>query len=152
MNGPLPDVSPFIGKADANATAGEIDPLKFLRRQKVYVFHGYNDTVVARDGHRRGGRLLSPLSRRCQRGNLFYQTAVGAGHSLVVVQDSPNDGLNECKKSETPFIDACRYDQAGVILQHIYGPLNKPGPGPLTGTVKPFDQSLYTGSDSPSTA
>ena len=43
-----------------------------------------------------------------------------------------------------PFIDQCGYDQAGIILQHIYGALNRPKAGPLSGTIKPFDQSLYT--------
>ena len=39
------------------------------------------------------------------RGNLFYQTAIGAGHSLVVAQQA--DGLNTCTKNESPYIDVC---------------------------------------------
>src|SRR5947207_2940294 len=50
MKGPASDlnVSDFIAKADARAAAGDIDPLKNLSRQKIYLFHGYNDALVAR--------------------------------------------------------------------------------------------------------
>ena len=30
------------------------------------------------------------------------------------------------------------------MLQHIYGALNAPQPRAMTGTMKRFDQSLYT--------
>jgi hypothetical protein len=50
MKGPASDlnVSGFVAKADAKAAAGEIDPLENLSRQKIYLFHGYNDALVAR--------------------------------------------------------------------------------------------------------
>ena len=83
------------------------------------------------------------------RGNLYYQTTIGAGHSLVVAQEPHKDGLNDCQDNAGPFIDQCGYDQAGIILQHIYGALNAPNRGPLTGTIKRFDQSVYTRPDDP---
>jgi poly(3-hydroxybutyrate) depolymerase len=150
MKGPLSDLGAFITKADAKAAAGQIDPLELVRRQKVYIFHGYNDTVIARAATDAAAAFYRHYLGDANRGNLYYQTAVGAGHSLVVGLDSPNGGLNSCDKSEPPYIDTCSYDQAGVILQHIYGLLNKPVAGPLTGTMKRFDQSAYTGSASTS--
>src|SRR3954453_777416 len=129
VKGPLGDLKALFAKAEAKAPPGEIDPLQFVGRQKVYIFHGYNDVIVARASTDAAAAFYRRYLGEANRGNLFYQGAVGAGHSLVVAQDSPNDGLNKCDKSESPFIDACRYDQAGIILQHIYGPLNKPGPG-----------------------
>lgn len=48
MKGPPPDLNAFIAKADAKAASGDIDPLQNLSRQKVYLFHGYNDAVVAK--------------------------------------------------------------------------------------------------------
>jgi hypothetical protein len=68
----------------------------------------------------------------------------GAGHSLVVAQDPPAGGPNECQANASPFIDQCGYDQAGIILQHICGALNAPKRGALDGTVKQFAQSLYS--------
>ena len=137
-------LSDFIAKADAKARSGEIDPFENVGRQKIYLFHGTNDTIVARAStdvaadfyrHYLGGAG----------GNLFYQTAVGAGHSLVVRQDQPGDGLKGCDANESPYIDRCdNYDQAGIILQHIYGALNPRNPGQLRGKLMSFDQSIYT--------
>jgi hypothetical protein len=149
MKGPLPDLDALFAKADAKAASGAIDPLQFVSRQKVYVFHGYNDSVLARAATDAAASFYRRYLGEAHRGNLYYQSAVGAGHSLVIAQDSPPSGLNKCNENKSPFIDSCNYDQAGVILQHIYGPLNKPGAGPLTGTMKPFDQSIYTRPDGP---
>ena len=68
----------------------------------------------------------------------------------MVATDPHSGGPNECNVTAGPFIDACRYDQAGIILQHIYGPLNAPNRGQLNGSVKRFDQSIYTDPRDPS--
>ena len=54
-----------------------------------------------------------------------------------------------CNANDSPFIDQCGYDQAGIILQHIYGALNPPNRGQLKGSLKRFDQSIYTKPDEP---
>src|SRR6202048_4550103 len=149
MTGPLSDLSSFYAKADAKSASGDIDSLRFVSRQKVYVFHGYNDAVVARPVTDAAAAFYRHYLGETNRGNLYYQTAIGAGHSLVVAQDPRKDGLNDCKDNAVPFIDACGYDQAGIILQHIYGALNAPNRGQLTGTTKRFDQSVYTKPDDP---
>ena len=38
----------FTGKADDEAKSGDIDPLANIARQKIYLFHGTNDKIVAR--------------------------------------------------------------------------------------------------------
>src|ERR1700730_3889518 len=48
MKGPPPDLNIFVGKATAKAASGDIDPTQNLSRQKVYLFHGYNDAVIAK--------------------------------------------------------------------------------------------------------
>ena len=149
MKGPPSDlnVSDFTAKADAKAASGDIDPLQNLSRQKVYLFHGYNDAVVAKAVTDAAADFYRHYLGDADRGNLYYQTAVGAGHSLVVGSDSGTHGLNDCNDNDSPFIDQCGYDQAGIILQHIYGALNPPNRGPLTGAMQRFDQSVYTKPD-----
>ncbi|QWG13715.1 polyhydroxybutyrate depolymerase [Bradyrhizobium sediminis] len=144
LSGPPPGMSSFFAKADAKSASGAIDSLQFVRRQKIYLFHGYNDKVVARSVADAAADFYRHYLGEANRGNLYYQTTIGAGHSLVVAQDPPRADLNECKASISPFIDQCGYDQAGIILQHIYGALSSPNAGPLSGTIRPFDQSLYT--------
>src|SRR5882672_4449292 len=84
MKGPPPDLSIFLAKADAKAASGDIDPLQNLGRQKVYLFHGYNDAVVARSVTDAAADFYRHYLGDAGRGNLYYQTALGAGHSLVV--------------------------------------------------------------------
>jgi hypothetical protein len=149
MSGPPRELSRSFEKADAKSASGDIDSLQFVSRQKVYLFHGYNDAVVARSVTDAAADFYRHYLGEANRGNLYYQTAVGAGHSLVVAQGPHQDGINGCKDNAAPFIDACGYDQAGIILQHIYGALNAPNRGQLTGTTKRFDQSVYTKPDDP---
>jgi len=133
-----PDVPTLISLAERLANEGAIDPLDNLVRQKMYVFHGYNDKVV-----------LGPVSDATvafyrhwlvdmASGNLFYQNTIGAGHSLVTT-----DFGGDCNANADPFLDQCGYDQAGIILQHFYGALQPPA-GTLAGQRLRFDQGLYS--------
>ena len=149
MVGPPRDMNRSFEKADAKSASGDIDSLQFVARQKIYLFHGYNDAVVARSVTDAAADFYRHYLGEANRGNLYYQTTVGAGHSLAVAPDKPVDGLNECQVNAAPFINSCGYDQAGIILQHIYGALNAPNKGPLTGTIKRFDQSVYTKPNNP---
>lgn len=143
MIGPPPNLSTSFAKADAKAASGDIDPLRFVSRQKIYVFHGTNDAVVAKSVTDAAAGFYRHYLGEANRGNLYYQTVIGAGHSLVVAREPHLAGLNACNDNKIPYIDQCGYDQAGIVLQHIYGALNAPNRGQLTGTMKRFDQSLY---------
>ena len=135
----------FTAKADAKARSGEIDPLEDIARQKIYLFHGTNDTIVARASTDRAADFYRHYLGDAAGGNLFYQTTVGAGHSLVVPLQQQGDGLKGCDANDSPYINRCdNYDQAGIILQHIYGALNMPNRGQLQGKLISFDQSIYT--------
>jgi hypothetical protein len=144
MKGPASELtlSDFTAKADAEASADGIDPLDNLGRQKIYLFHGYNDSKVASAATDAAADFYRHYLHDANRANLFYQTALGAGHSFVVAKQA--GGVNACNANQAPFIDQCGYDQAGILLQHIYGRLNAPNSGQLAGTVKSFDQSIYT--------
>jgi poly(3-hydroxybutyrate) depolymerase len=139
----------YTAKANAKAASGDIDPVQNLSRQKIYLFHGYNDKVVARPATDAAADFYRHYLGTANRGNLFYQTTIGAGHSLVVLSKPGANGLNRCNDNGSPFIGQCNYDQAGIILQHIYGTLNPPNRGRLTGTVREFDQSGHTKPDTP---
>lgn len=149
MTGPPREMNRSFEKAGAKSASGDIDSLQFVVRQKIYLFHGYNDAVVAKSVTDAAADFYRQYLGEANRGNLYYQTTVGAGHSLAVAPDRQVDGLNDCQVNAAPFINKCGYDQAGIILQHTYGALNPPNRGPLTGTIKRFDQSLYTRPDDP---
>lgn len=74
--------------------------------------------------------------------NIAYVNKVAAGHAFI----TPSFG-NVCSANASPYISHCQakgqgYDQAGALLQHIYGPLKSPAQA-LTGKVLTFDQRQY---------
>ncbi len=150
MKGPAADLdsNDFVKKADDNAASGAIDPTANIGRQRIYLFHGTNDAVVAKASTDATAAFYRHYLGDAGHSNLFYQTAIGAGHSLVVQQEGQAD-LSACNANQSPFIDQCGYDQAGIILQHIYGRLHPPNRGELKGTMQRFDQAAYTGADIP---
>ena len=149
MKGPAPDVQPFIDKADEMAGSAAIDATSNLSYQKIYIFHGFNDTVVAKPVTDATAEFYRHYLGQAGAGNLFYQTTLGAGHAQVLPLEEQFSGLNACALNQSPYINECGYDQAGVILQHVYGALNPPNYGKLTGTLKSFSQGKYTDSDEP---
>ena len=144
MNGPPPDLHIFVGKADEKAASGDIDPTSNLSHQKIYLFHGFNDSVVAKQVTDATAEFFRHYLGQAGGGNLFYQTTLGAGHSLVLLKGPRAIGLNACAANKSPYINQCHYDQAGIILQHIYGALNPPNAGRPSGTIKSFAQAKYT--------
>jgi poly(3-hydroxybutyrate) depolymerase len=140
---PAADVFELIRRAEAWARAGGIDATGEIAAQKIYLFHGYNDTVVARPV----SDWLDAWYSRFQgagSANLFYQTAIGAGHAQVTLGYG-----GACNANGGEYINRCSYDQAGVILQHIYGALAPRRTGALTGKLVAFGQAEFTAPDKP---
>ena len=148
MKGPPPPLSVFTGMTDKKVASGDIDPTDNLRRQKIYLFHGYNDETVVASVTQATAAFYQHYLGDAGRGNLFFQDALGAGHAFVLAQPAHTE--RDCSASAPPFIDSCGYDQAGIILQYIYGALEPPrGRSELTGKVKTFSQESYTLPDTP---
>ena len=144
MKGPPPDLKPLIAQTDEWARGGDIDEPRNIANQRLYIFAGYNDAVVNPTVGEAAYRFYLHYLGDRDPGNLFFQNAIGAGHSQVTV----DYGL-ACNKNEGYYIDHCNYDQAGVILQHIYGALNPKSRDALSGTLLSFDQREITEPESP---
>ena len=67
----------------------------------------------------------------------------GAGHSWVTRSFG-----NSCDANASPFINDCDYDQAGEMLQTLYGPLQPPAGQPL-GRIVAFDQKEFAPGSAP---
>jgi hypothetical protein len=144
MKGPPPELEPLFEKTNEWARGGDIDDPHNVANQRIYIFAGYNDSIVnPKVGHAAYRFYLHYLGSR-NNGIIFYQSAIGAGHSQVTV-----DYGQPCNKNEGDFIDHCNYDQAGIILQHIYGSLKPKNRGALSGKFVAFDQRELTSPASP---
>jgi hypothetical protein len=141
---PAPDLPDLISRTDAWSRSGSIDDTVNIARQKVYLFNGYNDKVVARGVSNTLQAFYAHYLPSDRRGNLFYQTSIGAGHSQVTVAYGGG-----CADNGGEFINKCGYDQAGIILQHIYGALSPRNDGTLSGHFITFHQADFTGSRRP---
>jgi hypothetical protein len=136
--GPPPALEPLIKQTDDWARSSDIDDTHHIAAQKIYIFDGYNDAVVDRTVTDATRRFYLHYLSDLNRGNLFYQTAIGAGHAQVTLAY----GL-ECSANHDYFIDRCHYDQAGIILQYIYGALQPRNAEP-SGELIAFDQREFT--------
>jgi poly(3-hydroxybutyrate) depolymerase len=145
--GQIPGVPPvasfMVAAAKSFAAAGEIDSLEHLRTHRVYVYSGTNDEIVrqqAVDAAVDFYRLVGVDNAALQ-----YQNTIPSGHAMITT-----DYGNDCASNAAPNVDHCAvggvgYDQAGAILQHIYGQLNPPAKN-LSNKVVSFNQKEFTSS------
>lgn len=135
-----PDGAGLATRAAALAAAGTIDPIAAVRGDRVYLFHGEADSIVAQAPVTAAAAFYSQLGVPAADLHTVLSLPGGkAGHALVVVEDGSACGLNG-----PPFIDACGYDQAGEILAWIYPDIDRAaGPGPAAGERLVFDQTEF---------
>ncbi|WP_414222677.1 depolymerase [Cupriavidus necator] len=142
--GQVPFVPPnpalMVTAAAGFASLNQIDSIANLQKTRIYVFSGTKDTVV----HQQAVDATVSFFREVgvQKSNLVYVNNVPAGHAFI----TPSFG-NECSENAPPYISHCfvgkqNYDQAGALLQHIYGIL-KPPSRKLTGKIIPFNQREF---------
>lgn len=112
------DVGPLIEATRAAADAGSIDEVSALADDRVWLFHGQADPIV-------NARVSSALAD-------FYADFV-PGEAIARVENIPvthgwptRDRGVACDEMGGDFINACDYDAAGALLQHLYGPLSPP--------------------------
>jgi hypothetical protein len=131
----IPDVHALVEQADDLAEEGSIDPLTGLAEDRVYLFSGGKDPVVASSVVEAARRFYDEVGVSEQANTLV--TRPDAGHAFLTV----NNG-NACDVTATPFLADCDYDQAEAILKQIYGELQPPSQHE-EGKYLIFDQSPF---------
>ena len=121
------------------AARGWIDPPSNLSRSRVYLFAGKADSVVNPKTVELAAALYRSLG--VPQGQMRFRDrdlpGTGAGHSWVTKAFG-----NSCNANASPFINRCDYDQAGDVLQSIYGALQEPA-DTAAGRIVAFDQSEF---------
>ncbi len=135
-----PNPAIMAGFAKDFARARKIDPLSHLAGDRIYVFSGTQDTVQRQPAVDATVSFFQQVGVKPEQ--LKYVNDLPAGHAVI----TPKQG-NDCAANESPYISHCEigqqgYDQAGAILQHIYGPLSPPT-DQSGGQVIAFDQRAY---------
>lgn len=133
----LRPVADYAGLVRRFAAAGWIDPVENLAHARLYAFTGGSDRVVNPETVRHGVALYAALGLPAARFRDADLPGAGAGHSWV----TPGYGL-ACDANDDPYINDCDHDQAGQMLETIYGPLEPPAARP-GGRLVAFDQTEF---------
>ena len=129
-------VNNLISVTNSWAAVGAIDPTSNLAASKVYLFSGTRDSVVDQGVV---SDLRTYYGNYVPAANINHVNSLAAEHALVT-----DDYGASCTTKTEPYINDCDYDQAGAILQHIYGPLNPRHDGLSTGHLIEYDQTGFT--------
>ncbi len=140
----------MIKATDAWSRAGKIDAAANLAKQRIWLFHGYNDGVVKASVTE---ALYAYYAHYINPSQIFYKDNLNAGHAQITAS-CPDTGnvCNLCDKTGGNFMNRCPsdgqmesvYDAAGSLLQHIYGTLAAKASGPLRGRVVEFSQKEFS--------
>jgi poly(3-hydroxybutyrate) depolymerase len=132
----VPDISELTERAKALANEGKIDPLTGLATDKVYLFSGGSDHIVApsivqaaKDFYIQAGVAEDKIK---------FDTRKDAGHAFLTT-----DSGTSCGVSASPFVGDCDYDQAGAILKWLYGDLAAASDKPAGKFIR-FDQPQFS--------
>lgn len=122
--------------ARALAVLGAIAPLKNLKESRIWVFHGERDTTVSA---RASEGLIDFYSEFLKGSGLKFVNDIDVVHAM------PTDRFGTLPRAPTqsPYIVNANYDAAGLMLQHIHGPLAPRAEGALPGEWQQFDQNVY---------
>lgn len=112
---PVSELAESIRMAAAEGKIG--DPGK-LADDRVWLFHGANDTVIAAEVNE---ALAALYAEFVAPENLVYIDDFQAAHTFPTV-----DQGKACGVAESPFIGACGYDAAGELLRHLHPALTAP--------------------------
>ncbi len=129
-----PDVAELWRRAQELAAAETIDPLSGLDDDRIYIFHAAGDQTVVRSVTEAAGRFYEQADLGPDA--LEFVRAERGAHAFM----TEDEGL-ACGEAGPPFLNDCDYDQAGAILEHIYGQLAPRGAAPKMSL---FDQRVYT--------
>lgn len=145
MAGPPPQPALLLASAKQFAATGRIDPLAELAKRRVYLFSGTQDNTVHTPVVDAAASFFQLAG--VPAAQIAYQKQLPAGHAQI----TPAYG-NDCGVTASPYINHCAwqgqgYDQAGLILQHIYGALQAKASA-LTGRIVRFNQKPYAAAGS----
>lgn len=129
------DVDALFADARAAAEAGAIAPLANLADDPVWAFHSAADAIV-------GARVTEAAAAFYATAGADVTTEIGtleAAHGFPTLATGA-----ACGEFAEPYLNACDYDAAGRLLEHLHGPLEPRGgaTGQLLRVPQPSDAEM----------
>lgn len=129
-------VTDFLQLTEKLQSEGKIDSIANLKKQKVFVFSGTEDSVVKPAA---GTKLTEFYSSFGLSNPVKFVKDVRAGHG----QPTVNQGVS-CTQPTKPWILSCGYDGAKEVLESLYGRLKEKGSYKAENLIA-FEQGKYAG-------
>jgi poly(3-hydroxybutyrate) depolymerase len=92
-----------------------IDPTSNLANDKIWVFHGNKDIVMAFSVSQAIERFYNQFLNK---DNINMINNIPANHGMPTLSNG-----GSCDSIQSPFLNSCDYDAAGEILKTFHGPL-----------------------------
>lgn len=138
LNGCMDNIWPtYLGTLQSYtrtwASYGWIDPVGNLSGRPIWVFHGRNDSTLKQS-------VSDDLVRYYQHfgASVQYDSGSAAGHAWVTPY-----GTNSCSATAAPYLNNCGTDPQNAMLRKLFGSVNAPNTGPLTGRLIRFNQNTH---------
>jgi predicted esterase len=143
---PAIDLAPLESITHKYAAQHLIDPLRYLKEQRIYLWSGTIDVTVRQPVMDLLRTYYSDMHAQVFRYDNDFQAAHG--------WESPY-GPNPCNVEDSPFVVLCHdsdrsggsgsdpYDSEQVWLTEFFGKLKPKNDGKLSGSVIPFDQNEF---------
>jgi poly(3-hydroxybutyrate) depolymerase len=128
----VPNIAYLEGRIAIMAAENRIDPTAELARSRVYLFSGSKDHLVVAPIVEATKQLYANLGV-----HNFRSKSKPAGHGFI----TGSKGV-ACGQTASPYVNDCDYDQAGDLLDHIYGKL-KPRNATRDAEFRLFDQTPF---------
>jgi poly(3-hydroxybutyrate) depolymerase len=126
----------LVSETSQLALEGSVDPIAGLADDRVWIFRGAADPVVARPVV---DALETYYGTLVQPENVMRIEHPGAGH---VFPTADAQAPNGCWGADSPFVGNCGLDGARALLEHLYGALEAGGT-PEPAGLREFDQRPY---------
>jgi poly(3-hydroxybutyrate) depolymerase len=119
----------MVRNTDAWARSGRIDATSRMQRQRIWLFHGYNDGLVKAPV---SDALYDYYTRFIDPSQIFYKDNLNAAHAQITVDCGEGATVcNLCPRTGGNFLNLCHdpaagnaaYDAAGSMLELFHGPL-----------------------------
>lgn len=136
----LPHSSYLAVLAKDEVVLGNIDPIKHLADDQVYIFSGQSDETVITEVVDQTSELYRKLGVAEEA--IVFDKNVNAGHAFITAD--PAD--TRCDVTQTPYINNCDFWQSEKILSHIYGELS-PAVAAKPENLVVFNQQAYVESE-----
>ena len=112
----------------AAVNAGQVGNTDLLSNDRVWVFHGSEDTTVAAE---LSDATVALYREFLDSENISFVNNFESGHNFPTRVAGTN-----CRATEPPFIGQCDYDAAGELLQQLYDKLEAPATELKTELIK----------------